>query len=300
MLNLIERHENNRLLFYIFCISLPILALLKGILTMIPCLLINSLPTTLVSIFYWPKTIFYTYYTCVKTAKFGLNMKVLTCFLLPFPLLLWPIGVLLVSIVYGAWIGLSKPIKSTFDRRYTKFYGGMDKALEKSFENVKEFYNFNTNSYFKLLSEYRNYYDGDPWDFSLAKLSIGLLVSLCGALIDGFLYALITIIQMIPALFAAYYHLWKLFCQVFVYRCLDSCKNYTCTVFMFPIFLLGNVVIPFAMALIAIMCCFAGIILGFSAGFTAYKYGIKEGFAKICEFVDNYGDITTKSIYQNN
>lgn len=267
---------------------------------MVPCLLIHAIPTTLISIVYLPHDIFYTYYTILSTAKIGRNIKALALLLLPIPLILWPVCVLVAYIVYGAGFGLFKPTKPTFDEKYNVFCGGIGEALTDSCKNVKEFHNFNANSYFTYLSDYRNYKlqpNEKPFDISFIELFIGLWIGTSGAIIDGVLFTILTVIKVIPALFKAYYELWKWFCKEFAKKCLDSCLKFVWTGLMFPIFLLGNAFIPFATVFVAVFMCLSGFFIGLSAGYVAYKEGIKKAFAKVYEWAKEYDEESNEAIY---
>ena len=67
---------------------------------------------------------------------------------------------------------------------------------------------------------------------------------------------------------------------------------------MFAIFLLGNLFIPFATVLVAVFLCLAGFFVGLSAGYVAYKEGIREAFKKMYDWAKKYDEGSNEAIYK--
>lgn len=63
---------------------------------------------------------------CGRSKKLGLVLKVLSLFVLPVPLLLWPVLVAVGSVLVGLGYGFGTPLAATFEavgeHRDSKFY----------------------------------------------------------------------------------------------------------------------------------------------------------------------------------
>lgn len=85
------------------CAGLPLLALVKGVLLLVPVLVCCWVPCTVIAVICVPHDIFYTYFSILKTQRLGRNVKTLALLLLPIPLVLWPVIVCTTSFA-GQWI----------------------------------------------------------------------------------------------------------------------------------------------------------------------------------------------------
>lgn len=65
-------------------------------------------------------------FSCCRTKKLGLVVKLLALLLLPVPLLLWPLLVAVGSVLVGLGYGFGTPLVATFEavgeNRDSKFY----------------------------------------------------------------------------------------------------------------------------------------------------------------------------------
>lgn len=292
-------HANNILWVCCCCGFLPFIGLFKGLIAFIPCTLIHVIPCTLIAIILLPHDIFFTYYSILSSEKIGKNVTALGMILLPIPLLLWPECVSIAYLAYGGGFGLFKPIMATFNEEYELFCGGIFESIYESFKNVKEFWNFNYNSYFSYLQDFRVYklsHGEKPFDISLIELFIGIVIGTSGAIIDGILFTLLTLIKLIPGLLKSYWNLWKWFGD-YLKDCRKSCLGFVWFGLEFPIFILANIVLPVGVVLVAAFICLSGFFIGVSGGYVAYDQGIAKAYAKMIEWAREYDEKSNKFIY---
>jgi len=294
-------HADNWLWVMCCCGCLPFLGFIKGIITMVPSAVIQFVPCTIISIILLPHDIFLTYYSFLATNKIGHNLKAMAMMLLPIPLILWPVVVCVATLFFGAGLGLFQPIHRTFDEDYNVFCGGIVDTIKESAKYVKEFWHFNYDSYFSYLFDFRTYklIEGEqPFDISLVQLFVGTVIGTSGAIIDGICFTIISVVKLIPAIFRAYYELWKWYFE-YCSKCGRSCLEFVWFGLMFPIFILANVIIPPGVALVAIFASLSGFFIGLSAGYHAYKHGIIEAYKKMLEWIDEFNKETNKIICKN-
>ena len=295
-------HPNNCLWVLCCCGCLPILGLLKGIITVVPSILLQWIPCTIISIILLPHDIFITYYSFLASKKIGPNLTAMAMMLLPIPLILWPPSVCIATFIFGAGFGLFNPIGKTFDDRYEVFCGGIIETLKEGAEFVKKFWEFNSDSYFTYLFDFRNYNlkDGEkPFDISVIQLFIGTLIGTSGSIIDGICFTVLAVIYLIPGIFRGYFELWKWYCKYCSKGC-DSCVEFVWFGLMFPIFILANAVLAPGIVLVAAFAALSGFFIGLSAGYHAYNSGVPEAYKKVFEWVSEFNKGANKAIFGNN
>ena len=294
-------HADNCLWVLCCCGCLPLIGLIKGLITVVPSTIIHAIPCFLISVILLPHDIYYTYASILRSKKIGPNITVLGMLLLPIPLLLWPECVLIAYFLVGAGYGLFVPIAKTFEEKYNLFCGGIYETLTDGCKNVSEFWHFNYNSYFTYLADFRSYKLGEgekPFDISLIELFIGLVIGTSGAIIDGILFILLTAIKIVPGLGRSYYQLWKWYCE-FIRKCQKSCLDFVWFGLMFPTFILANAVIPIGVALVAVFICLSGFFIGLSAGWVAHEEGIPQAYTKMIKWAKDYDEESNDWIYGN-
>jgi len=249
------------------CGCLPLIGLIKGAILCVPILIIHFIPCTLIALVLLPHDIFYTYYTILATKKLGRNIKVLAVLLLPLPLFLWPPCVLLLTIIIGGGMGLFYPVYLTFDDD-VHVLGGWIETFTRAFKNVKEFYDFDTNSYFVYLDEFRNAACDTPFDIKIIEIFIGLIIAIFGVIIDGISITLLAILKFPFSIPKMYYELWNAY---FKQDCLQ--------IFMFGIFfIIGNALVPVGAALALGIVIIGGLCVGLGSAGIAYSKGIVDSF----------------------
>lgn len=163
--------QDNILWILCCCGGLPIIGLIKGLLTCIPIAVGSCIGATVIAVIMLPHDVYFTYYTILKANQLGPNITALAMLLLPIPLALWPVLVSICSLVGGLGVGLVYPIVTTFEERSNLFVGGMEDALAHCLSALKNFWKFNSESYFLYLREFRE--DKSPgnekWDIRSAS-----------------------------------------------------------------------------------------------------------------------------------
>eukprot|EP01084_Bolivina_argentea_P164443 285901_1 len=178
------------------CGCLPWIAIIKIAFISPICTIIIAPSCFVISLIMIPHDIFYTYYTVLATKKWGINMKILAVLLLWAPLIAWPIFVLIGGLLFGIFYGVYWAFSATFDTEYNLIYGGIYTGWKNAFVHVADFWDFNSNSYFIYLSEFREpLKDGaEPFDISIIQIIVGLFICLIAILIDFPVIALLSII----------------------------------------------------------------------------------------------------------
>jgi len=232
-----------------------------------------------------PHDIWLTYYSILKTSVIGPNLKTFACLLLPFPLLLWPIFVLLASILYGFGIGLFAPTYYVFNEDVFLCGGPIIETLHLAVKSITKFWKFNYDSYFTYLREFRE--DklpeaGKPFDISVLQMIVGLFIGLIGFFVVGLSCGAITFAKCLPAFFRGYYEAWKAYIKI------GDC--WIC-VLLLP-FLVANILYPFASIIILLLILIAGCGTGFGAGIAAYKMGFFMSFRWMLEAIRTWDKFT--------
>ena len=220
--------------------------------------------------------------------------------MLPIPLILWPPSVCIITFVFGAGNGLFQPIVKTFDDQYEVFCGGIIETLTEAVKCVKEFWHFNSDSYFSYLFDFRTYKlkEGEkPFDISLLQIFIGTLIGTSGSIIDGICFTILSVIYLIPGIFRGYFELWKWYFKYCSKGC-DSCVEFVWFGLMFPVFILANAVLAPGLGLVAVFVSLAGFFVGLSAGYPAYKFGIVQAYNEMFEWVEIFNSKTYEAIFQ--
>lgn len=282
------------------CGCLPIIGVLKGMITVAPSALLISLSCTIISIILLPHDIFLTYYCFLCTKKLGPNITIMIMLLLPIPLILWPPSVLCFSLIFGVIYGLFNPILKTFDSNSDLLCGGIQETFEDSVRFVKDFWRFNTNSFFSYLFELRTHQLRDeekPFDISLLQLVVGVMIGTIGALVDGVFFTLISVIKLIPIILRVYIHLWKWYCE-YVSKCGKSCLDFVWFGLMIPIFILANILVPPGTLLAMISVSLSGFFFGLSASIVAYESGIPKAFESMMEYIKECNERTNNMIFK--
>jgi len=261
----------------------------KGLILFVPVLLMHFIACTFISILYLPHDIFYSYYTILGTKKLGRNIKVLAILLLPLPLVLWPPAVLFVSILVGLYIGLFYPVYFTLEEEKLVL-GGWIKTFEITFKNIKWFYKFDTNSYFTYLEEFRNAECTDPFDIRIIDIFVGIIIASIGVVIDGVAITLIAILKFPLSFPKAYYTLWKAYFEL---DCI-----YIFMLFIF--FVIGNALVPVALALTLGVVIIAGFCVGLGSAAIAYKNGLAAAFKWQINVIYKFDDSTNDILFKVN
>jgi len=278
----------------VFCCGcLPVLGLFKGILLVVPVTLIHFIPCTFVSLLFLPFDFVETYRTAMVTAKLGYFVKFLAFFLLPVPLFLWPVCVAIGSLLVGLAYGLCLPVIRTFDEKYNVWYGGFWDVIDTSVANVQAFIEFENNTYFNYLKDYRESQlgpDEEPFHIYPISIVLSIVVTAICIVLEGVSITVLSILKLIPGLSRTYYELWVAY--------FGNCKeNCVWTTMLFPFFVIAHGLLPLLAVILVIFVSFVGFLFGLSLLYTCYKEGMPAAFTQMAKNVDEFDRQTNKHIY---
>lgn len=271
------------------CGGLPFLGLIQGLLVFIPVTLFLTLGTTLIAIIFWPQDVLFTFITLYHTPKLGTNLKVVSFFLVIVPLILWPVMVSLAFLVLGLGFGLFYPVYKVFDESAC-LLESLIKIWPETYQLLKSFWKYNSESYFEYLEKYRNYElaEGEePLEIHIDSIFGGLLLVLISMLVDGLIISLLAIVKFIPILFATY---WKFFDMYF-----SADSIWICTCFI-P-FMVANLLILVISPICLTMVIVGSFLLGFRTGYIALTEGFAKGAHAIWDSILAFDTMTNRYIF---
>ncbi|WOG90643.1 hypothetical protein DCAR_0309887 [Daucus carota subsp. sativus] len=180
--------------FLPFFFLLFLLGLLKGAIVCPIAAGIIAIGDSAIVIGLWPAHCIWTYYCVIKTKRLGWVLKFILVLCLPPPLFLWPIIVIVASILGGIAYGFFAPLIATFEfigRNTTEkmlhcFIDGIIPTIEGSCTVVRDFTDFCFHSYFSYMDELIEEIPADenPIDIKLLKLPQSLLVMVLAVPVD--------------------------------------------------------------------------------------------------------------------
>lgn len=257
------------------CACLPVVGLLKGLLICIPCAIAPTVACFVIAIILLPHDIYYTFYTFTITPRLGLTVKFFTLILLPIPLLFWPFFVLFGTCIGAFGYALGGPVVDTFaEDESNVLTAGVAKTVKNCIIRAPvSFWDFNYNSYFSYLDDYRRpLHEGEkPFDVPLYWIPFGLLLTLLGELVALPTAIVLGIVKFFPGLCRAYYEVIRMWVKA-------SCEI---KVLAFPFLLLVLVVLPVAVVAVLLFFFCTGAFLGITPPGAAYKRGPLAGFKRI-------------------
>lgn len=270
------------------CGGLPFYGLLKGLICVIPCTLSVTLSATAISLVLLPYDFFHIYWAIAKTKIVGPNITIVAMFLLPLPLLAWPILVLIVSFSISFFYSLFAPVCFTFDRNYDLLCGGVARVYNDCFYDfIPSFWKFNYISFTEFARGFREYQllEGEkPFDIPIYWIILGPIYAAFGILVDLPAAALISVFKFIPTMCRAYYELWVWYCK------LDQIS-----IIGFSLcFVAGNALLPFGMVLAVAVFLVYSIVLAFTAPGAAFLRGLEAGIKRIFNNVYDMDKVTNE------
>ncbi|GER48261.1 membrane protein [Striga asiatica] len=205
--------------FLPFFLLLFTLGLLKGLIICPATLAIIMVGNSAVVIGLWTAHFLWTYYCVAKTKRLGWILKILALFLLPVPLILWPVIAIVGSILGGIGYGFFAPLIATFeavgenvtDKWYHCFVDGCWSTIEGSCTVVRDFTDFCFHSYFSFMDELSEevHENEIPLDIKLARLPSCILVSLLAIPVDVPLVSIVSLWKSPYMLFRGWKRLFE-------------------------------------------------------------------------------------------
>ena len=267
------------------CGCLPIIGLIKGVIVVGPILIISFLGITGCAIVLLPHDIFLTYKALIKTSLIGINLKILGMLLLPIALVSWPILVAFGSILFGIFFGLFAPVFFTFDDSYNIIYGGFYETFKEDCHIIKEFWNFNYNSYFNYLRDIESRECDDPFDINIIQIFIGIILAGYGSIVGAIVFTLMWIVKLFPSIYRMYYEMFKMYCKLECYE-----------IFMYLIFFtIGFCLVPVVGVLAILAYIGFGLYGGIRCAIEGYTYNIGRGIISIWSTIHD-GDKYSNSL----
>ncbi|CAM6089830.1 unnamed protein product [Calypogeia fissa] len=182
------------LVFIPVCFCLFLLGTAKGILVGPAAFVILVVGHTGVTFGLWPVHVVMTYYTIAKAKKLGPSAKLLSFFCLPVPLVLWPLTVIIGSVLVGLGYGFITPQVATFEaigagrenKIYHVFLDGTWSILKGSCTVVRDFTDLSFHSFMDYLKDFREKEPkhGHPYEIKLLEIPGCVLVAVLGVLLD--------------------------------------------------------------------------------------------------------------------
>jgi hypothetical protein len=182
------------LVFIPVCFILFLLGAAKGIIVGPAAFVILVVGHTGVTFGLWPVHVVMAYYTIAKAKKLGPSAKIVSFICLPAPLLLWPLTVIIGSVLVGLGYGFITPQVATFEAvgegREKKLYhlvvDGTWSILKGSCTVVRDFTDLSFHSFMDYLKDFREKEpkNGHPYDIKLTEIPGCVLVAVLGVLLD--------------------------------------------------------------------------------------------------------------------
>lgn len=251
------------------CGGLPFLALIKGLLGLIPFVVIVPIPIFFMALVASPMIFFSTYKTLLLTPRLGPNIKVLGFILLYIPLILWPFVALLAAIIGSLGFGFFVPAAATFDRDENVIYGGFWKLWKKIPKIWAGFWKYAWKEVSRDLTEWQVPTERyQRFDIPLGHIPVGVFLAIFGCLFLGGLGTVLLLIKMLPMLLMGLYYYIKFWLEA---DAIWKAVTFLFWIVGFPIVIAG---ILLGDVLGCVLCFFYGSILAIKP----YKYGFGGAF----------------------
>ncbi|CAA0837059.1 Unknown protein [Striga hermonthica] len=247
----------------------------------------------------WTAHFLWTYYCVAKTKRLGWILKILALFLLPVPLILWPVIAIIGSILGGIGYGFFAPLIATFeavgenvtDKWYHCFVDGCWSTIEGSCTVVCDFTDFCFHSYFSFMDELSEevHENEIPLDIKLARLPSCILVSLLAIPVDVPLVTIVSLWKSPYMLFRG----WKRLFEDLIGRegpFLETvCVPFAgLAILLWPLAVLGAVLASFL----------ASFFLGLYAGVIVYQEdSLRMGLAYIVAAISLFDEYANDLLY---
>ena len=269
------------------CGCLPIIGLIKGVITVGPISIISFFSITGCAIILLPHDIFLTYKALIKTSLIGINLKIMGMLLLPIALVSWPILVSFGSILFGIIFGLFAPVVFTFDEKYNLIYGGFYETFKEDCHIIKEFWEFNYHSYFDYLRDIERRECDDPFDINFIQIFVGLILAGYGSIVGLIVFSLMWIVKLFPSIYRMYYEMFKMYCELQCYE-----------IFMYLIFFtIGLCLVPAAGVLAILAYIGFGLYGGIRCAIEGYNYNIGRGIISIWSTIHDGDELSNELVF---
>ncbi|KAJ7527304.1 hypothetical protein O6H91_16G047900 [Diphasiastrum complanatum] len=247
----------------------------------------------------WPAFVIWTYGSIVKTKKLGLSLKVISLLCVPVPLILWPITVVIGSILVGFGYGFFTPLIATFeafgegkeDKLYNCLTDGVWGTIKGSCTVVRDFADWCYHSFSAYLADFseNSPKNGQPYNIRFLDVPRCLLVGLLGLLVDVPAVSVLAVAKSPLMLLKG----WQRFLHSFITRD-GACSKVVCV----PFAGLAIVFWPLVVIAAVISAILSSFILGlFGAVIVHQESSFRCGLAYIVAIIAEFDEYTNDVLY---
>ncbi|XP_071734967.1 uncharacterized membrane protein At3g27390-like [Rutidosis leptorrhynchoides] len=261
----------NFICFLPYFIGLLLVGFLKGTIVVPIVCVVMTVGNSVVVLGLWPAHAVWAYFCILSAKRLGPVMKMVLCVLIILPLALWPVFVVVGSIVGGIAYGFLGPVFGTFkavgEGKPDKFRhcitDGTWDTIKWSLTFVRDLTDVCLYSYFSVMDDLRKQDPpGGRIEIRVVYVPIAILVGLLGFVVD---FPVITILAALKSP----YMLLKGWHRLF-HDCIGREGPFLETICV-PFAGLAILLWPFAVAGALLGSMLASIILGFYAAVVAYQ-----------------------------
>ncbi|XP_076903774.1 putative membrane protein At3g27390 [Bidens hawaiensis] len=257
--------------FLPYFIGLLLVGVLKGAIVAPIVCVIMTVGNSAIVLGLWPPHAVWTYFCILSAKRLGPVMKLVMCILVVLPLVLWPVCVVVGSIIGGLAYGFLGPVfgtvKAVGEGKNDKFRhcvtDGIWDTIKWSMTFVRDLMDVCLYSYFSMTDDLRKQDPpGGRIEIRVVYVPVAIIVGLLGFAID---FPVITVIAALksPVMLLKGWH--RLF-----HDCIGREGPFLETICV-PFAGLAILLWPFAVAGALLGSMLAGIILGFYAAVVAYQ-----------------------------
>lgn len=261
----------NFICFLPYFIGLLLVGVLKGIIVAPIVCVVMTVGNSVIVLGLWPAHAIWAYFCILSAKRLGPVMKVLVCILVAPPLALWPVCVVVGSILGGLAYGFLGPVFGTFKAvgegytdkfRHCLIDGTWD-TIKWSLTFVRDLTDVCLYSYFSMLDDLRKQDPpGGRIEIKVLYVPVAILVGLLGFVVD---FPVITVL----AAMKSPYMLLKGWHRLF-HDCIGREGPFLESICV-PFAGLAILLWPFAVAGALLGSMLASIFLGFYAAVVAYQ-----------------------------
>lgn len=271
---------------------LGLIAAIKGVINFIFSAIYLCIPCTLISLVYLLPNLQRTYWTLIVTPSYGPNLKVLMFLSLWFPIMVFPVFILLLSFLGGLCIGFAFPCAETFDDKDWLLWSGFLEAYQSNNYWVKECYDTQDKRYSEYLREFRIVTTAPPggpppFDIAITQLIVCFFVGLVNALYLSLFVLIMGLLKLIPMLLRSIHGLWSFYIDI----------GWVWMILLFPFMVVAHPLLVVINILGYIISVVGAFLYGCKSMNQCYQHGIWASFKWTRVQIDDYQRWTNDFIF---